>query len=309
MTPQQGKKFIFISYSHKDSGIVLPLIQGLRARNFNVWYDDNIEAGSEWPECIATNLLASESVIVFMSRNADASHNCHKELTYAINKRKTMIVVYLEDFQPTSGTALQISDLQVLYRSNYSNDDALLDALFNDSMLRPCLNSAAPTGTSASARNAAAPSAPEAGNAVEKDPPSSPHPTHRKTAPVLFLSICIAYLAYGYLTGRTIFLFYHSRSWYTFLRCVSDALFAFLVSRLALKCVTKNLEHLFPSLFKTQIYCMILCPIISISVGGIFLDPSEGYWFNFCVSFLITIFPSLASFLGLITGAEKFTSK
>lgn len=139
MTLQQGKKFIFISYAHKDAKVVLPLIQGLVARNFNVWYDDSIEAGSEWPEYIATNLLASECVIVFMSRNADASHNCRQELTYAIDKRKKMIVVYLEDFQPSPGTEMQLHNLHALYRSHCGSNESLLNQLASENKLQPCL--------------------------------------------------------------------------------------------------------------------------------------------------------------------------
>ena len=140
MTLQQGKKFIFISYAHKDAKVVLPLIEGLIARNFNVWYDDSIEAGSEWPEYIATNLLASECVIVFMSRNADASHNCRQELTYAINKRKRIIVTYLENFHPTPGTEMQLHNLHALYLFHYPTSDAFLDHLSMEHKLQSCIS-------------------------------------------------------------------------------------------------------------------------------------------------------------------------
>lgn len=139
MAIQQGQKYIFVSYAHKDTKVVLPLIQGLMARNFNIWYDNSIEAGSEWPEYIATNLLASECVIVFMSPNADASHNCRKELTYAIDKRKKMIVVYLEDFQPTPGTEMQLHNLHALYLFHYSSNDAFLDHLTTEHKLQSCI--------------------------------------------------------------------------------------------------------------------------------------------------------------------------
>ena len=32
--------YIFISYAHKDSNTVLPIIQGLQERGFRVWYRD-----------------------------------------------------------------------------------------------------------------------------------------------------------------------------------------------------------------------------------------------------------------------------
>ena len=38
--------YVFISYSHRDSNAVVPLIQNLQNRNFRVWYDDGVEVGS-----------------------------------------------------------------------------------------------------------------------------------------------------------------------------------------------------------------------------------------------------------------------
>ena len=34
--------YVFVSYSHKDSGIVYPIISTLRDMGFNIWYDEGI---------------------------------------------------------------------------------------------------------------------------------------------------------------------------------------------------------------------------------------------------------------------------
>ena len=55
--------YIFISYAHKDNETVLPLIEGLKQRGFNVWYDAGIEAGTEWPEYIGTKVFYCNCLI------------------------------------------------------------------------------------------------------------------------------------------------------------------------------------------------------------------------------------------------------
>ncbi|MBQ1488402.1 MAG: toll/interleukin-1 receptor domain-containing protein, partial [Lachnospiraceae bacterium] len=48
--PYEGKeKYIFISYSHKDTDRVMPIISRLMNEGFRVWYDDGISPGTEWP--------------------------------------------------------------------------------------------------------------------------------------------------------------------------------------------------------------------------------------------------------------------
>ena len=38
--------YLFISYAHKDSERVLPVILSLQEKGFRVWYDEGIEVGS-----------------------------------------------------------------------------------------------------------------------------------------------------------------------------------------------------------------------------------------------------------------------
>ena len=52
----KGKKpYIFVSYAHKNDTKVLPRIESLQQRGFWVWFDQGIEAGTEWPRYIATH--------------------------------------------------------------------------------------------------------------------------------------------------------------------------------------------------------------------------------------------------------------
>ena len=54
--PYEGDKpYIFISYAHADDDAVLPIVSDMHRRGYNIWYDEGIEVGSEWQECIASH--------------------------------------------------------------------------------------------------------------------------------------------------------------------------------------------------------------------------------------------------------------
>lgn len=132
-----NEPYLFISYAHKDSARVLPLIQGLRNRGFRLWYDVGTEAGSEWPAHIATQLKKSACVVVFLSENAIESQNCRQELTMSINRKKNPLIIMLEDIDWAahddndwySGVEMQISTLHQMYYRRHGNAEAFLDAL------------------------------------------------------------------------------------------------------------------------------------------------------------------------------------
>ena len=110
MIPYEGKEpYIFISYAHKDSAEVLPLIEELSSRGYRVWYDAGIEAGTEWPEYIAAHLEKSACVLAFLSASAVASFNCRQEINYAIDLQKPTLTVYLEELALTGGMRMRLA--------------------------------------------------------------------------------------------------------------------------------------------------------------------------------------------------------
>ena len=68
LRPYEGTQpYIFVSYAHKNDAAVLEIIGTLQSRGFRVWYDEGIEAGSEWPESIASHLERAQLVLAFLS--------------------------------------------------------------------------------------------------------------------------------------------------------------------------------------------------------------------------------------------------
>lgn len=117
----EGKeKYIFISYAHKDSDIVLRIMSALQEEGYRIWYDDGIIPGSEWPENIAMHLNDAAMVIAMISPNSMASHNCRREINFALSKQKPFLSVVLEPTEMSLGMEMQLSAQNIVMRQNYS---------------------------------------------------------------------------------------------------------------------------------------------------------------------------------------------
>lgn len=124
LKPYTGSEpYIFISYAHADEQAVGSVLENLEQNGVRFWYDDGIEAGSEWPEYIAARLAAADTMIAFVSNAYAASNNCRKELHYAVSKGIRTINVFLEDADLTPGMALQIGNIFALMKYRMEEHD------------------------------------------------------------------------------------------------------------------------------------------------------------------------------------------
>ena len=148
MSAYEGKEnYIFISYSHKDSDVVLPLIEAIQKAGFRVWFDGRIEPGSEWPEYIETHLMGSACVLAFISPSSVESPFCRKEIGLAIShndsndkdkKHIDFLSVYLEKTELKYGLGLLIGNSQSLFRYNYNSDAEFLTEILTAPKLQSC---------------------------------------------------------------------------------------------------------------------------------------------------------------------------
>lgn len=136
LRPYEGTlPYLFVSYAHKNDAAVLEIIRTLQSRGFRVWYDEGIEAGSEWPESIASHLERAQLVLAFLSPAYLRSDNCRKEMHYALTKRKPVINVYLEPTELSPGMEMQIGNLFALMKYTYPSEEYFYDKLFSAELL------------------------------------------------------------------------------------------------------------------------------------------------------------------------------
>ncbi len=135
----EGKEpYIFISYAHKDSDTVLPIIRKFQDEGYRIWYDAGIEAGTEWPEYIAEHIKECACFVCFISQSALDSHNCRREINYAIKLKKNILTAYLEDTELTDGMEMQLDILQAIFKSRHDSDESFVDELLRSALLKAC---------------------------------------------------------------------------------------------------------------------------------------------------------------------------
>ncbi len=139
MNTYEGEKnYIFVSYSHKDRKKVMPMIERLQKDGYRLWYDEEIEAGTEWPETVAEHLGGCALFLAVISGEYLESFNCRREIDYAVSKRKAFIAVMLEDVTMTPGMEMQLSSVQFLNR-HQMKEEAFFEKLYQSELVKPCL--------------------------------------------------------------------------------------------------------------------------------------------------------------------------
>ena len=134
-TPYEGgKPYIFVSYAHANSKDVMEVITDMHDRGYRLWYDEGIEVGSEWPECIAEHLRGASLMLAFISKAYMRSDNCRREMHYALMKRIKVINIFLEETEMTPGMEMQIGNIFALMK--YSMPEKLFfDRLYSAPLL------------------------------------------------------------------------------------------------------------------------------------------------------------------------------
>ena len=115
---EEMKHHVFISYSRKDEETVAIIKAILDEYNIPYWIDkEGIFSGENYKEVIVDAIEVAKVVIFVSSVNSNASINVIRELGYAVQQRKTIIPVLLDDAPYAKSIRLDIADIdQIEYR-------------------------------------------------------------------------------------------------------------------------------------------------------------------------------------------------
>ena len=180
------KPYIFISYAHKDTDVVLPIVSELQQRGYRVWFDQGIEAGTEWSNNIAKHLRDCSAFLFFASHNSAASENCLDEISYAKSNQKSALMIFLEDdVVLPEGTEMQTARFQRMYKTRHKNLIGFMDKLCEAPLLHPCKKEEA---------EMAATSTPVA--TAEPTPPAKKRPVILAGAALAVVALVVCLLAF-----------------------------------------------------------------------------------------------------------------
>ena len=128
---EEMKHQIFISYSRKDEEVVDKIKAILDESQIPYWIDkEGIFSGENYKEVIVDAIDVAKVVIFVSSFNSNASINVIRELGYAVQQRKTIIPVLLDDAQYAKSIRLDIADIdQIEYSETEQAKKKLITSL------------------------------------------------------------------------------------------------------------------------------------------------------------------------------------
>lgn len=130
--PYKGNNgYIFVSYAHRDSAQVWPIVARLQADGYRVWYDEGIDPGTEWDENIAAHVENCGYFVAVLSSNYFASDNCKDELNYSRDLGKPQLLIYLEDVELPRGMAMRMGRNQTAHFHHHENPDDFFQDIYS----------------------------------------------------------------------------------------------------------------------------------------------------------------------------------
>ena len=139
--PYDGnEKYIFVSYNHDDSDTVYEIITAFHERGYRLWHDKGIPVGENFLEQLAKRVKGCEVFFCFLSPEYINSQYCMRELSFAVNNKKTIIPIMLKDFELPDSVAFQVVMINWTYLSWFDSTAEFADQLAETAaqFLEPC---------------------------------------------------------------------------------------------------------------------------------------------------------------------------
>lgn len=86
----------FISYCRQDSAYVARLVDQLRGVGLPVWYDGDLQAGTQFPQAIRQRIMQAIAIIVVMSPAAETSEWIEKEILEGQHHGRSFVPILLQ---------------------------------------------------------------------------------------------------------------------------------------------------------------------------------------------------------------------
>jgi hypothetical protein len=102
--------------------VVYAELEWLRADGVNVWYDEGISPGAEFPEELGQAILGATLVLYYVSARSVSSRHCRDEVYFALDRDKKVLAVHLEPVELPAGLALTTATTQAVMRHSLPDD-------------------------------------------------------------------------------------------------------------------------------------------------------------------------------------------
>ncbi len=125
-----GKEpYLFVSYSHRDTMKVYPILDALYDRKYRIWYDESCETGNDFRDELRHRIEGAEAVLLFVSKASMESPFCGMEIIVARENGKRLYPIYLDNADVPPAFQILLANT---HHSTSDNMDRLIKAMVRD---------------------------------------------------------------------------------------------------------------------------------------------------------------------------------
>lgn len=125
-----GKEpYLFVSYSHRDSEKVYPILDALYDRKYRLWYDESCETGNDFRDELRQRIQGAEAVLLFVSESSMNSPFCGMEIIVARENGKRLYPIYLDNADVPPAFQILLANT---HHCTTDNMDKLIKSMLRD---------------------------------------------------------------------------------------------------------------------------------------------------------------------------------
>lgn len=121
--------YLFVSYSHRDTAKVYPILDALHDRKYRIWYDESCETGNDFRDELRTRIEKCEAVLLFVSEASMLSPFCGMEIIVARENGKRLYPIYLDNIEVPPSFQILLANT---HHGTVDNVDKLIKAMVRD---------------------------------------------------------------------------------------------------------------------------------------------------------------------------------
>ena len=125
-----GKEpYLFVSYSHRDTAKVYPILDALYDRKYRLWYGESCETGNDFRDELRERIEGSEAVLLFVSESSMSSPFCGMEIIVARENGKRLYPIYLDNAAVPPAFQILLANT---HHGSSDNMDKLIKSMVRD---------------------------------------------------------------------------------------------------------------------------------------------------------------------------------
>ena len=127
--------YIFISYSHTDSEMVIEILNNMQQEKYRFWYDEGIPLMNDYIETIVDRINNCEIFMIFLTKSSMESIYVQQEIYRAFVAGKKILGILLEQAEISPGFQLILGVTQYIDKTQFQITQLFYDKLYKSEII------------------------------------------------------------------------------------------------------------------------------------------------------------------------------